>query len=72
MLGVGGATPDLRRASLISEIYSESNAEIEKNLPGRKKPTFTSITSAFEDEGKKGKKKKLWKKKKRKKKNGNK
>ena len=42
-----------RRASLISEIYSESNAEIEKNMPGRKKPTFTSITSAFEDEGKK-------------------
>ena len=47
---------EIRRASLISEIYSESNAEIEKNMPGRKKPTFTSITSAFEEDGKKERK----------------
>ena len=39
--------PELRRASLISEIYSETNTFT--NVPGRKKKQFSSITSDIDD-----------------------
>ena len=49
--------PQLRRASLISEIYSETHTL--SNVPGRNKPKFTSITSAGDyDDG--NKKKRNW------------